>query len=86
MIPIDFEGTNIEFTKPSNMTDEECMSVRAFKGVDMAGFEFILVAWQPNFDDIKAIQEGRPIMLKVVGTALPPHAIYTYDENFEPNI
>lgn len=86
MLPVDFEGTNITFTKPKDMTDEECLPVNAFKGIDTAGFPFILLAFQPNYEDIQAIKEGRPIMLKIMTAGpMPPVAMYTYDENFKPN-
>lgn len=85
MLPIDFEGTNIELRKPDEMTDEQCMSVRAYRGADADGFNFTLLAWQPNKEDIEAINAGRPIMLKIIGHTMPPVCVYTYDENFEAN-
>jgi hypothetical protein len=85
MLPIDFEGTNITLTKPSNMTDEQCSSVRAYKGVDNDGFRFTLIAWQPSKEDIEAVNSGRPIMLKVLGDRTPPVAMYTFDENYNAN-
>lgn len=59
MLPVDFEGTNITFTKPKDMTDGQCGSVKAFKGIDQNGFPFILLAFQPNYEDIQAIKAGR---------------------------
>lgn len=84
MLPIDFEGTNITLGKPANMTDEQCMSVKAYYGLDADSLPFYLTAWQPNREDIEAINAGRPIMLKVCGS-MPPVSIYTYDKNYEPN-
>ena len=85
-MPVDFEGTNIEFLKPEGMTDEECMSVRAFKGVDVGGFPFVLLAFKPNREDLEAIKAGRPIMLKILGEGMPPVCLYTFDEKFEANV
>ena len=85
MLPTDFEGTNMDLIKPNGMTDEQCLAVRAFKGVDNDGFPFILTAWQPNKEDIEAINAGRPVMLKVIGQNTPPVCIYTFDENFQAN-
>jgi hypothetical protein len=85
MLTIDFEGTNILLTRPQDMTDEECLPIRAFKGVDYDGFNFLLTAWKPNKEDIEAINAGRPVMLKVIGLGFPPVSLYTYDENFEAN-
>lgn len=85
MLPVDFEGTNINLTKSSNMTDEQCSEVRAFKGVDVDGFPFFLTAWQPSKEDIEAINAGRPIMLKVMGQSAPPVAMYTFDDQYVAN-
>jgi len=86
MLPVDFEGTNLTLNKPSEMTDEQCQSVKAFKGIDQEGFPFILLAFKPNYEDIEAIKAGRPIMLKIITAAsIPPVAMYTYDENFNAN-
>ena len=86
MLAIDFEGTNIQLDKPSNMTDAQCASVRAFAGVDNDGFPFFLTAWQPSKEDIEAINSGRPIMLKLLGDRFQPVAMYTYDENYNANV
>lgn len=85
MLPTDFEGTNIILTKPDSMTDEQCMTVRAYAGEDNDGFKFLLTAWMPSKEDLEAMNAGRPIMLRVTGTSFPPLVLYTYDENFEAN-
>lgn len=86
MLPIDFEGTNITFTKPPTMTDEQCSDVRAFVGIDEDGFNFTLLGFQLSVEDLEAVNAGRPIMLKILGKGMPPVAMYTFDENFEPNV
>lgn len=87
MLAIDFEGTNIEFVKPSNMTDEQCSAIRAYIGRDSTdGFDFILLAFQPNKEDLEAFNAGRPLMMKIWGCAMPPLLPFTYDENFNPNL
>lgn len=86
MLPIDFEGTNKTFTKPDNMTDEQCSEIRAYVGTDNDGFDFILLGFQLSVEDLEAVNAGRPIMLKIVGKTMPPVALYTFDENYEPNI
>lgn len=86
MLPIDFEGTNTTFTKPSNMTDEQCSEVRAFVGTDNDGFDFTLLGFQLSVEDLEAVNAGRPIMLKIIGNGMPPVAMYTFDENFEANV
>jgi hypothetical protein len=86
MIPINFEGANTILHKPKEMTDEQCMSVHAYSGVDTDGFPFTLTVWQPNKEDIEAILAGRPVCLKVLGQQPPPVSMYTYDADFNPNV
>lgn len=85
-MPIDFEGSNLTLVKPANMTDEQCASLFAYKGVDNDGFGFILTVWQPSKEDIEAVKAGRPICVKVVSESFPPMAIYTTDENLNANV
>jgi hypothetical protein len=79
MIPVDFEGTNIELVKPPEMTDEQCMPVMAYTDTDNDGYTFFLTAWMPNQADIEAVNAGRPIFLKILGRSVPPVAMYTMD-------
>ncbi|HUS02938.1 MAG TPA: hypothetical protein VMY77_14470 [Chitinophagaceae bacterium] len=85
MLPIDFEGTNVILTKPKDWTDEQCMEIKAFRGVDAEGIPFFLTAWNLSKEDLEAVNEGRPIMLKVCGSVTPPVAMYTFDKNYNPN-
>lgn len=85
MLPIDFPGSNFTFTKPQGMTDEQCMSLRVFKGHDTEGNPVIISAWKPSYEDIKAINEGRPIWFSCRGLGMPPVSIYTCDENGQVN-
>jgi hypothetical protein len=86
MLPIDFEGTNITLGKPGNMTDEQCSEVKAYRGTDNDGFPFFLTAWKLSKEDLEAVNSGRPIMLKVLGSSVPPVSMYTYDENYIANV
>lgn len=86
MMPIDFPGSNLTLTKPENMTDEQCMAIKAFTGVDTDGFAFILTLWQPSKEDIEAINAGRPICVKTMGANFSPMAIFTTDEQGGVNV
>lgn len=86
MMPVDFEGSNVEMCKPKDMTDEQCFSIRAFNGIDDDGVEYYLTAWLPNKEDIEAINAGRPVMLKQCGDHMQPVALYTFDENLQANV
>lgn len=86
MRPIDFPGSNKTFLKPRNMRDEDCLPLNAHVGKDEAGQDFILTVWQPNKEDIEAINSGKPICVKVLGNALPPMLLFTVDDNGNANI
>lgn len=85
MYSTDFPDSNTTIGKPGNMTDEQCLSIRAHIGVDTQNFPFILVAFKPNIDDIKAMNEGRPLYVKFIGRQMPPVAMFTLDENGNAN-
>lgn len=84
MQPVNFEGA-VEIKKPASMTDEQCMSVYAAKGVDEAGFPFFLEAWKPSFEDLQALNRGEPVYIKIISQGLPPIAVFTLDENGKCN-
>lgn len=86
MMNVDFEGSNTTFTKPANMTDEQCSDARGYMGIDVDGAQFTLLAFKPNKEDIEAILAGRPIMLKLCMQGLVPVCLYTFDENYMPNV
>jgi len=85
MYPTNFEGSNINLTKPSDMTDEQCFSLPAEKNIDSQGFPYFLTAWMPNKEDVEALIAGRPLFLKSIGTEFQPVALFTLDENGEGN-
>lgn len=84
MYPIEFPGST-EIKKPESMTDEQCYGVFATAGIDDNGFEYYITCWKPSYEDIKSIQEGRPIYVKTLATRLPPMALFTLDENDQGN-
>lgn len=67
------------------MTDEQCMSVWASRGVDDAGLPFFLEAWKPSYEDLQALNRGEPIYIKIVSIGLPPIAVFTLNENGDCN-
>lgn len=81
MNPINFEGANMNFTKPSDMTDEQCSSLPAWKGEDKDGVPIIVSYWQPNQKDIELIKNGHSLCLIVCGENMPPVSLCTFDEN-----
>ena len=77
MLPVDFEQANFTFGKPESMTDEECDSLRVFKGQYPDGTPRITSKWQPNKEDIEAISRGEAVYLDIVGYGMPPVRLFT---------
>lgn len=92
MHPIQFEGAE-EVGKPKEMTDEQCYSLWAhkqdYKFTGSDGIEHDARVWtemwQPSKEDKEAIAAGRPIILQIHSYGLPPVAVFTCDENGQPN-
>lgn len=85
MRPIDFSTANQTFSKPKEMTDEECTPLRAEIGVDVQGYQYICTAWMPNIDDLEAIKRGEPVYLKILSPVLFPMHLFTLNEKGEIN-
>ena len=84
MLPVDFKEANFTFNKPSDMTDEQCSSLRVFKGQYSDGMPCIISKWQPNKEDIEAINNGEGIYLSITGHGMPPVSIFTENPFMEP--
>mgnify|MGYP000967480235 CR=1 FL=1 len=80
MRPIHFEEANTVFDKPTGVSDEECLPISAY-----VGDNHINTVWMPSKEDLQALNEGRPIVVCVMGGVLPPLALFTYDENGQSN-
>lgn len=85
MKPINFPESNLTLGKPEGWTDEECSALPVYAGyTDEAKTRpYVNSLWQPSEADIKAINEGRPVVLSmsVPHNHVPPASVFTYDEN-----
>ncbi len=77
MLPIEFKEANITFNKPEGMTDEQCMSVSAFKGQDHEGIPVVITKWAFNKEDLEEIAKTGVVYLQVAGNGMPPVSLYT---------
>lgn len=82
MLPTSFEGSNFVFTKPKDMTDEQCVDLPVWRGmvpVDDAGtlFPAIISCWRFSKEDLEEIQKTGCIWLSITGTAMPPVSLFT---------
>lgn len=72
MTPQDFEQANFTFGKPDSMTDEQCGSLRVFRGKDTeTDIDVIVSQWQPSVEELERIKRGEPIFLTVYGRGMP---------------
>lgn len=85
MRAIHFQEANTIYGKPDGMTDEQCYEISAYRGKNADGHPIIVTVWQPNKEDIEAINAGKPIILQFTCGSLPPHCLYTVDDKGEIN-
>lgn len=72
MTPVSFPQKNFTFTKPANMTDEECSSLEVYRGDGL-----IISKWIPSEEDLKNLNEGAAMWLTIAGTGMPPVCLQT---------
>lgn len=77
MLPVDFLESNFTFGKPVDMTDEQCSSLRVWKGISTDGFHTIVSKWMPSKEDIENINRGEGIYLSITGHGMPPVSLQT---------
>lgn len=85
MHPVDFKGTNIVLSKPEDMTDEQCLPLKAMKAATEDGLPYFVTGWKPNKDDLDVLNAGGILYLQVVGNGFPPVALFTVNDNGEIN-
>lgn len=56
-----------------------------YAGVDTDNFHYYMTAWQPNKEDLDALNRGEPVYVKTLSKGLPPMALFTVDENGQGN-
>lgn len=56
-----------------------------YAGIDSEDFPFYMTAWQPNKEDLDALNRGEPIYIKTLSKGLHPMAVFTLDENGNGN-
>ena len=86
MLPVDFQGSNLDLNKPEDWTDEQCGSMRAWYGKAPDGTPGFITAWQPSREDLDALNRGEPLYLRTLGEGFPPTAMFTFNEAGEANV
>lgn len=88
MLPVKLADENLQLGPPPGWTEEQCMTVSAYAGVDGGGTPFVVTAWMPSAEDLAALNAGRPLYAKWAGSVSPagrptmaPLSLFTLDEN-----
>lgn len=88
MIPVDFPEANTNFKAPASLEESQVAPVRGYHGIvergSVEGLPVVVVAWQPDAEDLTALNQGKPIFLSTLGF-LPPHFLSTsFEEAKQP--
>lgn len=81
---VNFEGSNALYKAPESMKDR-CGDLPALVGIDDAGDDYILSAWQPSPEDVESIKAGHPVFLKIIGKGMPPVSLFTLGQDGQVN-
>lgn len=87
MLPSNFEEANILLLAAPNLPPSKCYNdIPAFFGVEGREQMYIYVtAWIPSKEDMDALKEGRPIMVKIYSDKMPSLSLFTQDEEGKTN-
>lgn len=82
MMPVTFPEQNKIFSKPQDMTDEQCSDLPVWYGgvdIDDRGTKVpaIISCWRSSKEDLEEIQKTGQIWLSITGHGMPPVALFT---------
>lgn len=76
-----FPEANRKFGPPPDLQESQVHTIAAYVGIvekgSVEGSPIIIVAYEPNEQELQDIIEGKPIFLSIMGTGLPPHFLST---------
>lgn len=80
---VPFSDQTREIGKPSGWDDTldgRCITISVHDFVDeQSGLPFMMTAWQPDAEELKALNEGKPIFLCISGRTHPVIKLYVND-------
>ena len=82
MLPVDFEQRNFVYTKPKDMTDEQCSDLCVYKGLVQIDEEgntapTIISCWKLSKEDLEEVAKTGTIWLSITGNGMPPVSLFT---------
>ncbi len=72
MNPVTFPESNFRYTRPSNMTHEECGDLDVWKGKDDNDYPRIVSKWMPSEEELKKLNAGEGIYLDMMAITQCP--------------
>lgn len=80
MIPIKFDECNVCYSAPQDMSEQQVRTIDAYRGRveggSCDGADLAIVAWLPTEQELKSLNEGKPIFLSML-YGLAPHFLTT---------
>lgn len=76
MSSIDFPEANFTYSKPKDMTDEQCIPLQVWKGLDSNSFPVIISKWSLSAEDMEEIKKTGSVYLIITGTGMPPVSLH----------
>ncbi len=88
MLPVSFPEQNKVYTKPADMTDEQCSDLSVWQGdvmIDEYGntAPAIISCWKLSKEDLEEIAKTGVIWLSITGNGMPPVSVFT-EHPFQP--
>lgn len=75
---VDFPQANFTFGKPSSATDEQCGSLRVYKGVDRSlDWPVVVSCWQLSPEELEQVQQTGKIYIRMYTEIIPPIGVDT---------
>jgi hypothetical protein len=77
MMPVEFPEQNVVFTKPKEMTDEQCGQLPVHIGKDEEGNRVMISCWKFSKEDLETIAKTGTIYLNITAQNMPPVSLFT---------
>lgn len=76
-----FKGSNITFGPPKGLSEAQVGTIPAFMGKQnipgVGDCPLIMVAWKPNYEEIKRLMDGGNVYVCFLSNGLVPHFVIT---------
>lgn len=88
MIPQKFPECNTIIGPPRDLHSSQCMTIPAYMGRVQGGSlddaPIVVVAWMPTPEELKLINEGKPIFVSFLGGLAPHYPCMSFEIASKP--